>query len=337
MDRTTQSAPASLQPSAEFVASGPAAPRIGIIYNPRSHRNQGQDLACTRRDGIMVAEPNGRAEIADALAGFAASGIDYLIINGGDGTVRDVLTMGRQVFGAQWPQLAVLPKGKTNALNVDLGAPADWTVEGAIAAFATGRRVVRRPLVIRGARQAGPPITGFILGAGAFTLGTQAGQDAHRIGFFNSLAVASTAVWGMAQAFFGTDANRWRRGTAMAVRIEPGGTPLPHSDHGDPARRSLLFATTLERMPVGVRPFGKLRYGLKLVVMDKPLRRLLASSPAILAGMEPRWLARAGYYQLAPEAFSFTLTDDAVIVDGEAFPPDSYSVEPGPELTFVAA
>ena len=63
-------------------------PRIGIIYNPRSHRNKGQDLACTGADSITVEQPRTRDEIAHALAGFARDGIDFLVINGGDGTVR---------------------------------------------------------------------------------------------------------------------------------------------------------------------------------------------------------------------------------------------------------
>ena len=113
-------------------------PRIGIIYNPRSHRNKGQDLACTGADSITVEQPRTRDEIAHALAGFARDGIDFLVINGGDGTVRDVLTMGQAVFADRWPAIAVLPKGKTNALNVDIGAPANWSLAEAIDAFETG-------------------------------------------------------------------------------------------------------------------------------------------------------------------------------------------------------
>ncbi len=311
------------------------APRIGVIYNPRSRRNQGQDLDCTQREGIIVAQPSTRADIAAALADFAAQGIDYLIINGGDGTVRDVLTMGQEVFGGNWPALAVLPKGKTNALNVDLGAPANWSLPGAIAAYGNGRRIVRRPLAIALCDARTPPLLGFIMGAGAFTLGIRAGQDAHQLGFFNSLAVAMTAGWGVLQALFGSDANRWRRGTEMEIALLPDEQKVPHSGHGDPARRSLVFATTLHRMPAGARPFGPARPGLKLVVLDKPLRRLLVSSLAILAGWHPRWLARAGYLQFDAEGFEIDVSDE-FILDGEAFAAGRYRVTQGPELTFVA-
>ncbi len=311
-------------------------PRIGVIYNPRSHRNKGQDLACTGADRITVAQPRTREEIAHALAGFARDGIDFLVINGGDGTVRDVLTMGQAVFADRWPAIAVLPKGKTNALNVDLGAPADWSLEDAIAAYATGRRLARRPLAIGREDEDGPPMLGFIFGAGAFTLGIEAGQDAHSLGFFNSLAVAATGAWGVIQALFGTDRNKWRRGTAMDLRFLPADQPVPRSSHGDPARRSVMLASTLERMPMGVQLFGAPRPGLKLTVLDHPRRRLLAALPAILMGWRPRWLAKAGLHQLEAEALALDVAEP-VILDGEAFPPGRYRVEQGPELTFVSA
>ncbi|MBQ96051.1 MAG: hypothetical protein CL510_09540 [Actinobacteria bacterium] len=311
-------------------------PRIGIIYNPRSHRNQGQDLAYAGADSVMVAQPRTRDEIAHALAGFARDGIDFLVINGGDGTVRDVLTMGQAVFADRWPAIAVLPKGKTNALNVDLGAPADWSLEGAIAAYASGRRLVRRPLTVSRDGEQSPAMLGFIFGAGAFTLGIEAGQDAHSLGFFNSLAVGATSAWGVLQGLFGSDRNKWRRGTQMELRFLPSGTPVPRSAHGNPARRSVMLASTLERMPMGIELFGQPRPGLKLAVLDHPRRRVLAALPAILMGWRPGWLAKAGLHQLDAEALAVDV-DEPVILDGEAFPPGRYRVGQGPELTFISA
>ena len=311
-------------------------PRIGVIYNPRSHRNKGQDLACTEGDRITVAQPRTRSEISHALAGFARDGIDFLIINGGDGTVRDVLTMGQAVFADRWPAIAVLPKGKTNALNVDLGAPADWTLEGAIAAYASGRRLVRRPLAISREGYDDPAMLGFIFGGGAFTLGIEAGQDAHSLGFFNSLAVGAASVWGILQALFGTNRNKWRRGTEMRLDYLPSGEAVQHSGHGDPARRSVMLASTLERMPMGIELFGKPRPGLKLALLDRPRRRLLASLPAVLMGWRPKWLAEAGLHQLDAEGLAIDVAEP-VILDGEAFPPGRYRIEQGPELTFISA
>ena len=326
------------QASAGRGAANAAMPLVGVIYNPRSHRNKGQDLAIGDRERVILATPEKRGKITEVLADFAARGVDYLIISGGDGTVRDVLTCGAGVFGNTWPVLAVLPKGKTNALNVDIGAPADWSLAQAIDAFHTGSRVTRRPLDISALDRDSErlPVRGFILGAGAFTLGVRAGQEAHSMGLFDSLAVGMTSAWGVVQGMFGANDNPWRRGVEMTVRLLPEGEILPHSGHGDPARRMILMASTLHRMPLGLKMFGTKRAGLKLAVLDRARRRMMASLPLILAGWRPGWLERGGYHQRDVDSFEFEIGDQ-FILDGEAFPAGRYLVAQGPELTFVSA
>ena len=83
---------------------------------------------CAKNPDIFHYEVEEIGQIAKALEMIARVKPKVLVINGGDGTVRDVLTAGLDVFGEHWPALAVLPKGKTNALNVDLGAPAGWSL-----------------------------------------------------------------------------------------------------------------------------------------------------------------------------------------------------------------
>ncbi|MEZ5692526.1 MAG: acylglycerol kinase family protein [Altererythrobacter sp.] len=312
----------------------PREPVVGVIYNPRSHRNKGQDLDLASRPYVHLAQPRERDGIVAALAEFAAKGVDYLIVNGGDGTVRDVLTGGMEVFGDNWPALAVLPKGKTNALNVDLGAPSGWNLCDAIDAFASGKRVVRRPLLVTRPGSEEAPLAGFIMGAGGFTLGIQAGQDAHRLGAFDSLAVGVTAAWGVLQALFGSDANKWRRGAEMEILLGDERTPLPHSGQGYEGRRAVMLASTLERFPVGLKLFGEHRKGLKLVAMDRPRRRLLAALPKILFAGPGKESASRGFYQMAVDRFELTIGDD-YILDGEAFPGGKLCVESGPELRFV--
>ena len=309
-------------------------PIVGVIYNPRSHRNRGADLEVAERPNVHLAQPEGREAIAEALADFASRGIDYLIVNGGDGTVRDVLTAAQRVFGDDWPALAVLPKGKTNALNVDLGAPAGWNLCDAIDAFPSGKRVLRRPLAITPVEGGVDPMLGFIMGAGGFTLGVRAGQDAHRMGAFDSMAVGVTTAWGVLRGLFGSDGNVWRRGVAMDILLGAAREPMPHSGAGYDGRRSVMLASTLERFPVGLKLFGDLSEGLKVMALDRPHRRLLAMMPLIMAGRSPVDRARWGMHQHAVESFEFALEDD-FILDGEAFRGGRFKVESGPELHFV--
>ncbi|MEP5937758.1 MAG: diacylglycerol kinase family protein [Erythrobacter sp.] len=308
---------------------------IGMIYNPRSHRNRGRDLDASIAPHIFLAQPGNRDQLPQALAEFAERKINLLIINGGDGTVRDVLTSGMAVFGDNWPDIAVLPKGKTNALTVDLEAPKDWSLQGAIEAFDSGRRITRKPVMIHPADDPDAKAYGFILGAGALTIGTQAGQGAHKLGAFNSLAVGATAVWGVVQFLFSGNTNQWRRGVKLDVVLDDDGSALAHSGLGDPERRQLLLASTLQKLPAGLKAFGAHREGLKLAVLDQITRRTAASLPLIVSGWAPDNLSEKGFHQLSTQGFTMEL-DEAFILDGEAFPAGRYRVCTGPELQFVA-
>lgn len=322
------------------VRAGGQAPVVGVIYNPRSHRNLGADFDCGLSPHVHIAQPGARAQLPAALAELAAREIDLLVINGGDGTVRDVLTCGRPIFGDDWPAIAVLPKGKTNALTVDLGIPDNWTLQDAINALDHGQRVWRRPIEVaplgEGEADDGlSRVSGFILGAGAFTTATRAGQSAHRLGVFNSLAVGVTALWALAQSLFAGRANPWRRGARMRIGLGAGDVPMAHSGLGDPDMRQILFASTLERLPAGIRPFGFLRNGLKLVAVDQISRRTTALIPLVVAGKLQSGLRERGIHQLAASQFTLSI-DDQFILDGEAFPAGDYLVGQGPELAFVS-
>ncbi len=319
------------------------APTIGVIYNPRSHRNLGADFDCGICPHVHIAQPRERGQLPQALAELAGRGIDLLVINGGDGTVRDVLTCGLAIFGDEWPALAVLPKGKTNALTVDLGVPEDWTLQDAIDALDHGGRVRRRPLTVTPAEAAVkdgakgetlPRAVGFVLGAGAFTKATQAGQSAHKLGAFDSMVVAVTGLWGLLQSLFAGRSNPWRRGSGMRIGLGASGAPMAHSGQGDPGMRQLLFASTLERLPAGIKPFGALKSGLKLVALDQISRRTTALVPLVMIGIVRSGLRQRGIHQLAASQFSLSI-DDPFILDGEAFPAGDYRIEQGPELAFV--
>src|SRR5688500_12613265 len=103
-------------------------PLVGVIRNLRSHRKDGDLPEWTGRATLLVESPRKRTELTSVLSRFAERRVDYIVIAGGDGTVRDVLTCGAGIFGERWPPLVVLPNGKTNALAVDLGLPPKWSL-----------------------------------------------------------------------------------------------------------------------------------------------------------------------------------------------------------------
>lgn len=310
-----------------------AEPLIGVIRNPRSHRNKGRIPEMSDSPSVLTHAPQTRQELAGILAGFKAQNIDLLAVDGGDGTVRDVLTCGAAVFGENWPPLVVLPKGKTNALAVDLGLPGEWSLPEALELARQKRFVERRPILVDQPDGAAGQVMGFILGAGLFTVATQAGQTAHRYGAFNSFAVALTAIFGIIQALFGIGDSPWRKLAAM--RLFADGAEVPHSTHGEAHRRYAVIWSTLETFPLGMKLFGKIRGTLKYGVLDMPKRRVVLLLPFLLAGWDRPLFARLGIHRGAAKEACIEL-EERFILDGEAFPAGRYRLRAGPLLHFVA-
>jgi Sphingosine kinase and enzymes related to eukaryotic diacylglycerol kinase len=316
---------------------GRAVPLVGIIRNPRSHRNKGVQAELADCSNILTETPRSREDLYHTLAGFARRGIDYLVVDGGDGTVRDVLSCGADIFGDEWPMMIVLPKGKTNALAVDIGLPNRWSLTEALAAARAGNTVTRRPLRITSVdgNIRAASVQGFFFGNGVFSMATQAGQEVHRRGAFNSFAVGLAILWAVLQSLFGRANNPWRSCTPMQIVDRETGRSLPHPGPGDPARRFIAVATTFENFPLGARPFGRNPApGLKMGVIDSPVRWVMALLPAILLGLKGRFLERNGAQRFCANELELEL-GGSFILDGEAFPAGRYILGEGPLITFV--
>jgi diacylglycerol kinase (ATP) len=330
------SLPEVSRPSVPVVrASAPVrqVPLVGVIRNLRSHRNPGDPAEWTGRATLLVETPERRSELTEILARFAERRVDYIVVAGGDGTVRDVLTCGAGIFGESWPPLIVLPNGKTNALATDIGLPGKWTLAEALEAIHGGRTEQRRPLVVARRDNADAQVQGFVFGAGAYASAIQLGQRAHDKGAFHNLGVGVTAVWSLFQGLFGGPGNVWRR--AAPIRLfDAQGRELPRSEFGNSDERYLLFASTLWRFPAGIRPFGNSSGKLRAAVIDSPHRGLFLRLPLIFRGWVSAKMRRFGYHVLHADGLQFDI-GESFILDGEAFPPGRYRLSLGPKLAFV--
>lgn len=320
---------------ARTVAPAPAAPRVGLISNPRSHRNSTVALAAgAPRPGIIAAAPRTRAQLREVLVRYAEERIDLLVVDGGDGTVRDVLTCASNFWEGWTPRLAVLPSGKTNALAIDLGLPQDWSLDQALAAAHAGGAVTRSPLAIERRGRSDGAVRGFLFGAGAFVAATELAHRTHRVGAFNGVAVGLALTWAVGQTLFGSPAGPWRRGERMRIRHHERSVGMHGALLETDRDQYILLASTLERMPVGVRPFGRPRPGLKTLTIDAPPRKLTAATGALLGGSEAAWLERAGYHRIDAPALDLDL-DGEFILDGETFPAGQYRVIEAAPISFV--
>ena len=120
----------------------------------------------------------------------------------------------------------------------------------------------------------------------------------------------------------------------MAIALGKGRSAMAHSGAGDPAFRQLLIATTLERLPAKLRPFGRLRTGLRMVAVDQVDRRTTALLPLVALGKVQAGVRERGIHQLSLSEFTVVI-DEPLIFDGEAFPAGHYRIAQGPALSFV--
>lgn len=307
--------------------------RTGIICNPKSHRNR-SSVEATRpfvSGTVLAVTPRTQAELIEVLTDFARHRIELLVIDGGDGTIRDVLTQAAKIWSGPRPHVAIVPSGKTNALALDLGIPDDWTLENALTAARDGAIKLRSPIEIE---RVGTDtrLRGFLFGAGAFVQATALAQRTHRAGAFKNVAVGLALGWAILQTLFGSTSGEWRSGARMRVRYEGETNAGPHADTD--RNRYILLASTLKRMPLGVKPFGTPRGGLKTLLVDAPARMLAAAAPLIVAGSPARWLDRAGYHRIDSPSIALTV-DSGFILDGEVYPGGDLIVREAPPIHFV--
>lgn len=301
--------------------------RVGVIHNPKAKRNRDGRVRLDAPPEAMVVEAGALDGLPKVLADFAAAGVDLLVVDGGDGTVRDVLSRLPEAYGGRIPRLAVLPSGKTNVLAKDLGARPGWTLRHAIAAAGEGRIRTRAPMEVRWAGATSPPMRGFMFGAGAYVRATALAQRAHRRGLFDSVAVAVALAGAVVRTVAGRKGDPWRTGEPVSLAID--GAPPRHAD------RLLVLASALEHLPLGLRPFGTPRAGVKLLEVDAPPTRLAAAAPGLAAGFNSAWLAEHGYRRADVRRFTLQSQGDFVL-DGEIYPGGDISVGTGPLFEFVA-
>lgn len=148
---------------------------IGIVSNPRAHRNRQHPEAAARLARLVgqageLRQAGTPEELAAALADLRRSGIDLLAVNGGDGTLHRVVTAVEQEWGARrWPLLLPLRGGAMNTVATSHGhrAAPEAALERVLARRAAGLplQVVERDL-LRVTAEQGERGLGFLFGTG---------------------------------------------------------------------------------------------------------------------------------------------------------------------------
>ena len=315
----------------------PPGRRVGIIGNPLSRAGrESRARFGASAAGLPHAEPATRAELQDALRDFAARGVDLLAVQGGDGTLREVLTALPSAFTASPPpEVAVLSAGKTNLAarvlgSAGMGEAALRRLLGAAERGTLRRRLLPVLEVSRPGLEGAPPLRGVLFGAAAFTEGkTLAEARLHRRGVHDAAAVV-LALAGVALRAALDRGHRLRAGVPMAV--------APDDLSEREGRRFLLLATTLDRLMLGLRPFwGEGRGPVRWLDVLAPPRRLAAAAWAGARGRPRPWMPSAGYLSGRAERLRVALGGPFVL-DGEVFeqPPGGLLLSAPGRVAFVS-
>lgn len=300
------------------------APKLGVVYNPRATANVGR--APLRAIGTPCVAPTTHAELVDALRELADREVDTVVVSGGDGTVRDVLSAIPSAYaGMPEPAIAVLPAGRTDLIAGDIGAQAREDELARLLA-ATRDRTLRTHLrpVFRIDDVIAPngevrTVRGMLFGALAFEVATRIGQgEIHATGASHGKAVTMTVLKTLENLFLRGDPDALRRGRPVGMRVD--GRP---DTQGPDAMRSLLLVSGLRGDIVLDRsPFWgpALPHEVRYLEVSAPTSGIVRAFGALMARRP--WLAGDAWRSGAASSIELAM-DRPFVVDGEIFEPQA--------------
>jgi diacylglycerol kinase family enzyme len=273
---------AQLPPSDPRVYVNGRCLQVGVLSNPRSGGNKkgGKTLrhVLARWPDVVQGEAWTPDGVSQTLAGFARSGVDLVVINGGDGTVQAALTaIGNEQLFPKPPLFALLCAGTTSMLARDVGItgpPAvallrvlEWAKSPDASLAVRSRPVLQ---VLRASHA--PSLFGMFFGAGAICQGIKIFHNRDNpMGWRGELMPAFT----MLRLLLAILAKDREKVPPLLTRTSLDGRPAQEQ------MNLFVLISTLERLFLGMRPYwgdedGPLRY-TAVGAEPKHLLRVLVS------------------------------------------------------------
>lgn len=252
--------------------------------------------------GDLVRDPRTFPELDAALAEMRDAGVTRLIINGGDGTVREVLSRAPEIWaGAPLPDYVIRPSGNTNLIARKVGGVASRDLRRMSRAPEAALRRRKLPLLTVH-REGERTLRGAIMGIGAYEVATRVARDqiSARHGAQVALAVLSLLR-----------SDEMRDG--VLCRIDHDGAP------GGFRQRMLFGVTTLPgRLISRFEPFwGDQSRPLRWLDIDARPKGLIRAAPFLAFGAPRGWMAD-DYTSGSSNSISMTI-EAPFVMDGEAF------------------
>ena len=297
--------------------------KIGIVSNPNSTRNKRGlhrlRAALSGRPDMIHAEVSGIGDVGAAMADFARHEVGLVIVNGGDGTVRAVLT---ELFDegpfATVPPITALAGGMSNMIAHDVGVVGNREkalarIEALSRSGDIQRSIVSRRLIrMEQPSMARPQFGMFLVSAAIYDM-TEANRKLHRIGIRDPYAIGVTLGRFAVRRLLAIDrSDSWYRGKPIAIELDGqcifDGASL------------VLIITTLDRCLLNFKPFWGTGDGpLRLTNVAFPAPRFLRLLPQLLYGRTDGDLP-PGYMSENSETVTLRM-DCPLILDGDTFEP----------------
>jgi diacylglycerol kinase (ATP) len=299
--------------------------KVGVLSNSLSRRNLRRLRAVgaflDQHKGVSHRELKNFASLKEALANFAKSGVELLVINAGDGTVSAVLTQIYEhgVFPTA-PILAILPGGTSNMIAGDIGLRGDQikSLRRLLAVVERGdvdRHVETRRLIRVNYDPDRPALVGMFFGTAAICEGIALRRRMFPQKWVpDPVAGALTLV----TVLGGVIVRCGRVGGVLAghnVAIELDGKAIPARAY------SIVMATTLRRIILGGSPFwGEGDGGIEFTSIRSPAKGLVRHAYRILYGGDKGVLPRTTYESASVDRIVLEM-GCAFDLDGEFFQP----------------
>lgn len=282
-----------------------------VLRNLLSSKNRAGKAAPYPAD-IKPIDLTDVASLPVILAGLHKDDINCIIIDGGDGTVREILSYLPEVYGADLPLIGIMPNGNTNLIARKAGALLSpmslLKIEDLSAqeSRATSNEIPILRLDFEGPKHLS--LRGFIMGWGAYARATQFAIDENAS--TGSFQVLSVFLKILKRAFWQGRTGELRRGVETDFTID--GKP---SEQG---RRFIGLVTTLSGpLIAGLNPFwGKGDGAIRWTDILAPAPHLLPAALIGAIGKHMKWMLKCGYNSGYADKLVLWV-DTPLVVDGE--------------------
>lgn len=313
--------------------------RIALLRNPASSNNLGRPVS-RYPSAIDVVEPVGKSEIPVVLQKLRdESAPDLLLIDGGDGTIREIVTHLPDIFGTETPFLGIIANGNTNLIARSAGTIRNSELlEGFLKKPGRDLAGMSRkiPLLrIDSSNRNRRTERGFMAGWGAYAAGSRIAIE--ELGTKGGKQVAGAVLKTLRRALFGQDAKILRKGVTTRLSVS--------GQRTDEKNRACFIglATTLPgRLTAGLNPFwGTGNGAIRWTHVRAPARGLLVAAPLAMFGRQTKWMAREGYSSGRSEWLELEIGEPhtTLVLDGEFIALDgmeTLSISAQETLNFVA-